>query len=105
APRETSAVASAAAVRGPQDEISDRADQGRIAGSPNAGVWVIAASDFQCPFCKRWHDETYPLILRDYVQTGKIRLAYLNYPISSHTYAVPSAEAAMCASAQGKFWQ
>src|SRR4051812_48488553 len=62
---------SAAPAPSANQELSDRADAGRIAGSPNAAVWFIEASDFQCPFCKRWHDETYPLILRDYVQKGK----------------------------------
>jgi protein-disulfide isomerase len=61
-------------------------------------------SDFQCPYCKLYHDSTGPKIQREYVETGKIRLAYLNYPLSQHQHAVPAAEAAMCAGAQGKFW-
>jgi protein-disulfide isomerase len=42
--------------------------------------------------------------VRDYVETGKARLAYLNYPLSQHQNAMPAAEAAMCASVQDKFW-
>ncbi|MDX2183540.1 MAG: thioredoxin domain-containing protein [Gemmatimonadaceae bacterium] len=80
------------------------ADRGRIQGSDSAKLWIIVMSDFQCPFCKRWHDETDAVIRRDYVNTGKAKLAFINFPLRSHKNAVPTAEAAMCAAAQGKFW-
>jgi protein-disulfide isomerase len=66
---------------------------------------MIMASDFQCPYCKMWHDSTDATIRREYVDNGKVRLAYINYPISSHQNAVPAAEYAMCAGVQNKFWQ
>lgn len=81
-----------------------RADLGRIQGSQTAPVWLVVISDFQCPFCKRWHDETAPRIVQNYVRTGKVRMAYLNLPISSHRNAWPAHEAAMCAAEQDKFW-
>ncbi len=81
-----------------------RADSGRIQGNPAAPVWLVELSDFQCPFCKRWHDETHPAIKRDYIDKGIVRMAYVNLPLSIHQHAEPAAEAAMCASAQGKFW-
>jgi protein-disulfide isomerase len=88
------------------DTISTRADRGRIRGADSAKVWVVEVSDFQCPYCKQWHDQTYEALDREYVQTGKVRLAYLNYPIASlHPNAHAASEAAMCASVQGKFWQ
>jgi protein-disulfide isomerase len=86
------------------DALSMAADSGRIQGSPSAKVWVIEVSDFQCPFCKEWHDETYQMVLNDYVKTGKVRMAYVNMPLSMHVHAHEAAIAAMCASAQGKFW-
>jgi protein-disulfide isomerase len=85
--------------------LLQRADRGRIQGDGAAPVWVIVASDFQCPYCRIWHDETYPALVKDYVRAGKIRMAYLNYPLNSHKNAWPAAEAAMCASAQGMFWE
>jgi protein-disulfide isomerase len=85
--------------------IAVRADQGRIIGQANAPLWIVEVSDFQCPFCKTWHDSTYPAILAEYVNTGKVRLAYLNFPLNIHPNAKPAAEAAMCASAQGKFFE
>ena len=81
------------------------ADSARIRGSSSAKVWLIVASDFQCPYCKMWHDSSDATIRRDYVDNGKVRLAYINYPISIHPNAVPAAEYAMCAAAQNKFWE
>ena len=94
-----------AAVVAPTDSDAVRADLARIQGSPNAPVWVIEVSDFQCPFCKQWHDQTYKTLRDEYVRTGKVRLAYVNFPLAQHKHAGPAAEAAMCAGAQGKFWE
>ena len=81
-----------------------RADLARIAGNPSAKTWVIIVSDFQCPYCKQWHDQTYPAFFNEYVKTGKVRFAYINYPLNSHQHAWPAAQSAMCAAAQDKFW-
>src|SRR6058998_2501259 len=98
---ETTAVAS----RAPTDSNITRDDLARIQGSSTAPLWVIEVSDFQCPYCKQWHDQTYPTLRDQYVKTGKIRLAYVNFPLAIHVHAFPAAEAAMCAGAQAKFWQ
>lgn len=85
--------------------IVARADKGRIMGRDSGAMWVVMMSDFQCPYCKQWHDESMKPLVRDYVNTGKIRLAYLQLPLESiHPHARAEAEASMCASAQGKFW-
>jgi len=81
-----------------------RADAGRIQGDTAAPVWIVEVSDFQCPFCKRWHDETYATLKREYIDVGVVRMAYVNLPLGQHEHALPAAEAAMCASAQGRFW-
>lgn len=87
------------------DSVSSAADRGRIRGSENAPVWLIEISDFQCPYCKQWHDQSFAVLDREYVQTGKVHLAYLNFPLTSiHANARAAAEAAMCASVQNKFW-
>ena len=88
----------------PTDSISAMADRGRIQGNAQAPLWIIEASDFQCPFCKTWHDSTYAPLVDNYVKTGKVRMAYLNFPLNQHQNALPAAEAAMCASVQDKFW-
>jgi protein-disulfide isomerase len=88
----------------PSDSISTLADRGRIRGNPQATLWIIEASDFQCPYCRMWHDSAYAPLVHDFVDPGRARLAYLNFPLSIHQNAMPAAEAAMCASVQDKFW-
>jgi protein-disulfide isomerase len=87
------------------DTLSAQMDQARIQGNPSAKVWFVLVSDFQCPYCKQFHDQSFATIEQQYVATGKVRLAYINYPLPSHINAWPAAETAMCAAAQGKFWQ
>ncbi|HEY3134160.1 MAG TPA: thioredoxin domain-containing protein, partial [Gemmatimonadaceae bacterium] len=76
------------AAHTPTDSNITRADLARIQGSSSAPVWVIEVSDFQCPFCKQWHDQTYPLLRDQYVKTGKVRLAYVNFPLAIHAHAM-----------------
>jgi len=101
----TAVKPAAATVVAAQDSSITRADVARTDGSANAPVWVIIASDYQCPYCKEWHDRTYPALHNEFVKTGKVRVAYVNFPLGMHAQAWPSAEAAMCAGAQGKFWE
>lgn len=77
----------------------------RTMGSPTAPVTVYEMSDFQCPFCKRHAEQTFPLIEREYIATGKVRWVFINFPLTSiHPNAVPAAEFAMCAGRHGQFW-
>jgi protein-disulfide isomerase len=95
----------AAAATAPADPRVAIADTNRIKGNPDAKVWLIMASDFQCPACKYWHDSASAEIMRDYVASGKVRFAYTNFPLDElHPNARAAAEAAMCVAAQGKFW-
>lgn len=100
----TTASAATTAPTAP-DPLVARADSARIRGSSSAKVWMILASDFQCPYCKMWHDSSDAAIRRDYIDNGKVRLAFVNYPIGSHQNAIPAAEYAMCSAAQNKFWE
>jgi len=72
----------------------------RLSDSALAPVVIVAFSDFECPFCKLFHQA-----LRAVQQKhpGKITLAFVHYPIPSHRFAKPAARAAECAFAQGKF--
>ncbi len=81
-----------------------KADLGRITGDSAAKIIVLEISDFQCPYCKSFHDSTYYLLRTNYIDNGKARMAYVNLPLRSHQNSWPAAEAAMCASVQGKFW-
>lgn len=81
-----------------------RADRGRLMGRDDA-MWVVMISDFQCPYCKQWHDSSMANLKRDYIDAGKIRMAYLHLPLSIHRHARAQAEASMCAAVQQKFWE
>ena len=87
------------------DSFTAAADRGRTLGDSTAPVWVIVVGDYQCAQCKRWNDELLPILKNDYVTTGRVRLAFLHMPQAAHLNAVPTALAATCASAQGKFWE
>jgi protein-disulfide isomerase len=100
----SSSASAAAASSGPDSTLLKRADHARIEGSASAPVWVIEVSDFQCPFCRQFHDESYAALKRAYVDSGKVRIAYVNFPLSMHRNAYAASEAAMCAAVQDKFW-
>jgi protein-disulfide isomerase len=105
-PARTPASAQVAGDSARENELLEQADAGRIQGAANAPVWLVEISDFQCPYCKQWHDETYPLIKREFIEPGHVRMAYVNLPLTSiHQHAAPAAERAMCASVQNRFWQ
>ena len=74
-------------------------------GSDDAPVIMIEFSDFQCPFCARFWRDTLPQIEREYIETGKVKFVYRDYPLGFHQYAQKAAEAAECADEQGKFWE
>ena len=73
-------------------------------GSDTAKVVLVEFSDYQCPYCAQYSREVFPQIAADYVDTGKVRYVFRDYPLSMHPNAPKAAEAAHCAGAQGKFW-
>lgn len=77
----------------------------RTKGLATAPVTVYEMSDFQCPFCRRHAIEYFPLLEKEYINTGKVRWIFINLPlVSLHPNAVAAAEFAMCAAREGKFW-
>ncbi len=75
-----------------------------VLGNKNAKVTVVEFADFQCPFCERWFKNVKPNLIKDYVDTGKVKLAFRHYAFlgPESTWA---AQASECASEQGKFWE
>jgi protein-disulfide isomerase len=72
-------------------------------GPADAPITIVEFSDYQCPFCRRWHDEVYEPLLAAY--PGQIKLVYRNLPLTSiHPDALSAAEAAMCAGEQDAYW-
>jgi len=81
-------------------------DDDAVLGDPNAPVTIIEFSDFQCSFCARFHSQTLPQIKSQYIDTGKVKLIYRDFPLHSiHPDAQKAAEAAECAGDQGKYYE
>ena len=79
---------------------------GRIRGSAAAPVTVYEMSDFQCPFCRTFALTTFPEIDSLYIATGKVRWAFVNFPLTSiHDNALAAAQVAVCAAQQNAFWR
>lgn len=75
-----------------------------VVGPKDAELTLIEYSDFQCPFCTRFHP-TMKQLMADPAYKGKIKWVFRHFPLSFHPNAVPAANAAECASEQGKFWE
>jgi len=77
-----------------------------IKGNPTAKVTMIEFTDLQCPFCLRYYTNTFPRIMKEFVETGKVRYVAREFPLSSiHKDAHRAAQATLCAGEQGKYWE
>jgi protein-disulfide isomerase len=80
-------------------------DDDPIKGNPNAQLTIVEFSDFQCPFCARFYTQTLSQIQQNYIDSGKAKLVFRDFPLYNiHANARASALAAQCANEQGKFW-
>jgi protein-disulfide isomerase len=80
-------------------------DDDAVKGDPNATVTLIEFTDYECPFCGRHFTDTLPDIMKNYVDTGKVKYVVRDYPLSFHPGAQKAAEASECAGEQDKFWE
>ena len=80
-------------------------DDDAIKGKENAPVTMVEFSDYECPFCGRHFKQTYSQIIKEYVDTGKVKLVYRDFPLDFHPNAQKAAEAAECAGEQNKYWE
>jgi len=87
------------------EKVNVSVDDDALIGNENAKVTVVEFSDFQCPFCRSFWSGAYQQIKKEYIDTGKIRFVYRDYPLPFHPAAQASAESAECADDQGKFWE
>jgi len=77
-----------------------------IMGRKDAPVTLLEFSDYQCPFCRRFFEETLPALKTEYIDTGKVRYVFRDFPLDRiHPKARKAAEAAHCAGEQGKYWE
>jgi protein-disulfide isomerase len=80
--------------------------ENRSKGSLRAPVTVYEMSDFQCPYCRKFAQESFPAIERTYIATGKVRWIFINFPLTDiHNNAAAAAQLALCAAKQKGFWR
>ena len=105
APRQGAAALAPAGnpLAGQADELMLAA---RTKGADQAPIVIYEVSDFQCPYCRQFWAETLPALEREYINTGKARLTFINFPIPQlHANAQAAHDVAMCAAQQDKFWR
>ena len=87
------------------DPASVGPDDDPALGAEDAPVTIIEFSDFQCPFCHRFEEQTFPQLKSRYIDTGQVRLVFRDFPLTQiHPNALPAAIAAECAHNQDAFW-
>jgi protein-disulfide isomerase len=79
--------------------------EGYLLGSPAAPLEVIEFADFECPGCGQYATVTEPDVRTTLVNTGKIRVRYIDFPLPMHKNTWDASLAAACANEQGKFWE
>ena len=99
------AVADLGGGNAPNVDMKDLIDDDAIRGDPSAPVTIVEFSDYECPFCGRFYSETLGQIESKYIETGKVKLVYKDFPLSFHPQAQKAAEAAECAGEQGKYYE
>jgi len=89
----------------PAGPVTMSVGDGPALGNADAPITIMEFSDYQCPFCKRHFTNTLSALKTNYIDTGKVRYVFRDFPLDSiHPYARKAAEAAHCAGDQGKFW-
>jgi len=73
-------------------------------GSKDAPLTMVEFTDFQCPYCQRFHVSTFAELKKAYIDTGKLRFVSRDLPLDFHPNAMQAAEAGRCAGEQGQFW-
>ncbi len=74
-------------------------------GKADAPVTMVEFTDYECPFCRAFHNASFDQIKKKYIDTGKVRYVSRDYPLPFHPRALPAAKVARCAGDQGKFWE
>ena len=75
-----------------------------IMGDPNAPITILEWGDYQCTFCYKFHKNTLNTIQRNFIDTGKVKLVFKDFPLNGPD-SLLAAEASYCAEDQEKYWQ
>lgn len=87
------------------ERVQVSVDDDAVRGDPDAPVTIIEFSDYECPFCGRFYTQTLDQIKTNYIDTGKVKMVYRDFPLSFHPNAQKAAEAAECAGEQDKYFE
>ena len=75
-----------------------------VLGSDSATITIVEVGDYQCHMCKMWFEKTRPLIIENYVDTGKVNLLFVDMPFLGND-SLPASKATYCADDQDKYWE
>ena len=106
-------ITSAAPVRGskteqpPQPKLSSELllEGEPVMGSGKAPLTIVEFSDFECPYCRSFHDRVLIPLKQQYVKTGLVRFIHKDLPLPFHQQSKPAAAAARCAGEQNRYWE
>ena len=73
-------------------------------GEATAPVTIVEFSDFECSYCRRFHEQVFPHLKSEYIDTGMVRFVHKDLPLPFHPHALPAAAAARCAGEQNRYW-
>ncbi len=76
-----------------------------IRGSYSAPVAIIEFADFECSYCARFAQDIEPALRNEYINTGRVLLAFKHFPLPNHKAAMVAAQAAWCGGRQSRFWE
>ncbi len=99
--KQQDAAKAAQAPAQPAGPVDVSVDDDAMKGDAGAPVTIIEFSEYQCPYCKRYVDQTLSLIQEKYIDTGKVKYVFRDFPLGFHQNAKPAAMAAECVRAKG----
>jgi len=73
-------------------------------GSPSAPVTIVEFGDYQCPFCQKWNKQTKPSIVKDFIETGKAKLIFIDFTIVGPD-SMKAHTGSYCAGEQELYWK
>jgi len=82
------------------DESQLKIEGEPMIGDESATVTIVEFSDYECPFCSKFYTETYLKLKEEYIETGKVKLVFKDFPLGFHEHAIPAAVSASCVQAQ-----
>lgn len=88
----------------PFEPLARGSSNGRVEGEPGAPVRILEFSDFQCPFCQRFHEVISPQLRAEFIETGQATVEYLPMLVLGPDSQTAN-EAALCAADQNRFWE